>query len=452
MQYSYSWWDKSRVRLLSMVCLLVLLVSSASLAVVVDEKQAAWAGPSQYWHQVNGYGADGDMVWTWDNGASVCNSMTWHSGLGGGRYQISVFIPSNYAYTTNARYRIQDFRGGNATQLNEVDVNQAVIYGAWVDLGTYDFSGEPAVYLGDDTGEAWGTKKIGFDEVSFTPVYVPPPPPQPTGFDPQVISVTAAPASPTMGNWYDVRIVVRNNGDTGGNATIVFGEITPSGLPNLTRRYSPGSPPCAITQYVAAHGTSTFSFSVQHRWDWISAPDRWYVWLGKSALSLIPVSAIKQEAIVLKSLRNILDVESTLSTFLGAFTDGYDLASGVARSQAGFGYQPQGGTTAGIGFYDPVTVTVPQSKRYEFYSSTACTLGADIIGFADSTLVTVAAQVVLLGAARGLYVAAYDPDPDYTVLPVVTPIDFPGLDAQPDSPAKSAALTGEAGPRPSSQV
>ena len=77
------------------------------------------------------------MVWTWDNGASVCNSMTWHSGLGGGRYQISVFIPSNYAYTTNARYRIQDFRGGNATQLNEVDVNRAVIYGAWVDLGTY---------------------------------------------------------------------------------------------------------------------------------------------------------------------------------------------------------------------------------------------------------------------------------------------------------------------------
>jgi hypothetical protein len=53
-------------------------------------------------------------------------------------------------------------------------------------------------------------------------------------------------------------------------------------------------------------------------------------------------------------------------------------------------------------------------------------------------------QAVLKYAAYEYYQIAYDPDPDYMTLPTIEPIDYPELDALPDSPGKAAALAAKA--------
>jgi hypothetical protein len=79
-----------------------------------------------------------------------------------------VWIPRANATTRSAHYKVEFFVGNNYTVLKEVVVNQYAVYDAWVDLGTYDFAGEPAVFLGDNTGEAYSTKcRVGFDAVGF---------------------------------------------------------------------------------------------------------------------------------------------------------------------------------------------------------------------------------------------------------------------------------------------
>jgi hypothetical protein len=142
---------------------------ASSVSKVVDQDDAVKSGPAQYWHRVTGYGNDGDMTWTYVNGSAVCNKMVWRSGLGSGRYTISVFIPRNHATSQSAKYRIGAASGNSVTAVATVSVNQNAIYDQWVVLGTYTINGEPAVMLGDDTGESYSAtkRKVGFDAVKF---------------------------------------------------------------------------------------------------------------------------------------------------------------------------------------------------------------------------------------------------------------------------------------------
>lgn len=139
--------------------------------VIIDQTQATHSGPSQYWHDVNGLGYNNNMTWTYVNGGSVSNYMVWRSGQAAGKYDVQVFIPHNYATTRNALYQVEYFQGNNWTLMATRAVNQFNISDAWVDLGTYDFPAEPAVFLGDNTGEAYSTKRmVGFDAVKFSPI------------------------------------------------------------------------------------------------------------------------------------------------------------------------------------------------------------------------------------------------------------------------------------------
>jgi murein DD-endopeptidase MepM/ murein hydrolase activator NlpD len=136
---------------------------------VIDEDAAGRGGTPSYWHGQTGLGWNNDMLWTYVNGGAIDNWAVWRSGLAAGRYEVSVFIPRNYATTRNARYRVEYYIGDRWTIMREVSVNQYDVYDAWVSLGTYDFPGEPAVFLADDTGESYsGTKRmVGFDAVKF---------------------------------------------------------------------------------------------------------------------------------------------------------------------------------------------------------------------------------------------------------------------------------------------
>jgi cell wall-associated NlpC family hydrolase len=147
----------------------VSLVSRAEGVKNSDQDEAIKSGPLQYFIRITGLGLDGDMHMTYVNGSSLLNFMTWRSGMTPGRCSIAAFIPRNYATTRSARYRIGSWIGGTFQQIAEVRINQYAISDAFVNLGTFTFAGEPAVRLGDDTGEAYSTKRmVGFDVIRFT--------------------------------------------------------------------------------------------------------------------------------------------------------------------------------------------------------------------------------------------------------------------------------------------
>lgn len=144
---------------------------------VIDQDQAGKGGPPQYWHRIGGYGVDGDMTWTYVNGSTTCNWMVWRSGMGAGRYQVFAFIPRNYATTRNAVYWIENYYGNTWNCINKVSVNQYNCCDVWVNLGTYNFAGEPSVYLDDNTGESYNATKrmVGFDAIKFVRIDSAPP-------------------------------------------------------------------------------------------------------------------------------------------------------------------------------------------------------------------------------------------------------------------------------------
>jgi hypothetical protein len=136
--------------------------------VIIDQGQAEKGGPSQYWHTQTGLGIGGNMMWTYVNGSSVSNWMRWHSGQAAGQYQVWVYIPWNYGTTRSANYQVQN---GSST-FQTVTVNQYNYSDVWVCLGTFNFSSEPCVFLGDNTGESYsGTHRmVGFDAVKFVQI------------------------------------------------------------------------------------------------------------------------------------------------------------------------------------------------------------------------------------------------------------------------------------------
>lgn len=142
--------------------------TAAAGDIVIDQHQADRFGTPSYWKRANGYGHNGWMDYTLPNGSSRDNWMRWRSRQPAGRYTLKVFVPRNYATTRNARYLIQYLSGSNWVTAQESPVNQNVYYDAWVTIGELYLPGEPAVVLGDDTGESWRTgRKIGFDAVAF---------------------------------------------------------------------------------------------------------------------------------------------------------------------------------------------------------------------------------------------------------------------------------------------
>ncbi|MBN1208713.1 MAG: hypothetical protein JXB05_27880 [Myxococcaceae bacterium] len=135
--------------------------------VIVDNTSSRFTkyGPSQYWYTGNvGYG--GSTTYTYANGSTQSNYARWTPALlGAGYYTVYAYIPSNYATSQTAKYRIYH----NGTN-NYATVNQNNYYNAWVSLGQHYFSsnGTEYVELSDATGEAASLyRMVGFDAIKF---------------------------------------------------------------------------------------------------------------------------------------------------------------------------------------------------------------------------------------------------------------------------------------------
>jgi hypothetical protein len=171
---------------------------------IVDDKSSGFqkAGPSESWYEV-AVGYASHTYWTYNSNALVYNYAKWVPSLPqAGNYQVYAFIPKSRADTKNARYRIHH-NGQDSASV----VDQSVYFDKWVSLGTYSFAanGDEYAYLDDVTGEAYASRKIGFDAVKFvlgggvtpspTPVRtaVPPTAVPPTAVPPTTVPPTPAP-------------------------------------------------------------------------------------------------------------------------------------------------------------------------------------------------------------------------------------------------------------------
>lgn len=140
---------------------------STSTEVVVDDQSSGFTkyGPSTYWWQA-AIGYASHMWYTYVNGTTQSNYARWQPSLSGaGYYTVYAYIPSNYATSQQAKYRIYH-NGSN----NYSTVNQNGYSNVWVSLGTHYFSanGTEYVELADATGEAASTgRQLGFDAIKF---------------------------------------------------------------------------------------------------------------------------------------------------------------------------------------------------------------------------------------------------------------------------------------------
>ena len=140
---------------------------SSSTQVIVDDQSSGFTkyGPTGYWWQASiGYASH---LWsTYVNGTVQSNYARWKPSLpGAGNYTVYAYIPSNYATSQQAKYRIYH-NGAN----NYSVVNQNIYSNVWVSLGTHYFSanGTEYVELADATGEAASTSRmIGYDAIKF---------------------------------------------------------------------------------------------------------------------------------------------------------------------------------------------------------------------------------------------------------------------------------------------
>ena len=105
------------------------------------------------------------MTWTYTD-TTLSNYAQWKpSLLGAGYYTVYAYIPSNYATSVQAKYRVYA-NGGNYY----ATVNQNIYSNVWVSLGRFYFSsnGTELVELTDNTGEAYSLgRMIGFDAIRW---------------------------------------------------------------------------------------------------------------------------------------------------------------------------------------------------------------------------------------------------------------------------------------------
>ena len=139
---------------------------SSSTTVVVDDRDAGfvWGGSSGTFYGRN-TGYNSHLYWTWNHNAQLGNWAKWIPNLPtAGDWEAYVYIPSHYHGSKSARYTVRH----NGVS-HEVVINQNIYYDKWVSLGTYYFGGssDEYVYLGDNTGEVYGTRYVGFDAVKF---------------------------------------------------------------------------------------------------------------------------------------------------------------------------------------------------------------------------------------------------------------------------------------------
>jgi hypothetical protein len=167
-------------------------------------------GPSNYWHDVNGIGLDGHMLYTQNNDTAhgIENMGDWRPNLPQrAKYEVFVYIPHNYATTRGARYELYAADGRHDYTINQLSRNDE-----WVSLGTHLFNAGTGGYLRliDMTSEGYITTTIGFDTAKWQ--RRPGTPSAPTNLQPRDSVITNAKVNFT---WHD-------NAMDDGNASVNF--------------------------------------------------------------------------------------------------------------------------------------------------------------------------------------------------------------------------------------
>ena len=107
------------------------------------------------------------MTWTRNNdwGRPQYNWARWYPNLEPGRYEVSVYVPFEFATTARATYWVSH-RGGSSHRV----VDQSRLGGQWVSLGTYEFAEGRGDYvsLTDITYESYLSRLIAFDAMRWT--------------------------------------------------------------------------------------------------------------------------------------------------------------------------------------------------------------------------------------------------------------------------------------------
>ena len=170
-------------------------VTPTTTEVIVDDRDSGfvWGGPSgSFYSRSTGYA--GHLYWTWNSRTTLSNWAKWIPNLPtAGNWEVLVYIPSRYHGSKSARYTIRH----NGISHEKV-VNQNIYYNQWVSMGTYYFGGtaDEYVYLGDNTGEVYGTRFVGFDAVKFVYTGSAPWPPAPS---PTSVPGTSCAIMPVLG-------------------------------------------------------------------------------------------------------------------------------------------------------------------------------------------------------------------------------------------------------------
>ncbi len=265
-------------------------------------------------------------------------------------------------------------------------------------------------------------------------------------FLPYVANVTTMPDPALDGYSYYLKITVGNSGGLAGSATITLDESDLSGITMTGDSHGPE--PSIRTKTIPAYGEASFYFGMLHGWDWISAPpDDWQAILD-GAISCLPVGLIKEWAEGIQAADNLEKVKEVYRD-VKLLLQAEDAISALLHDSADFRYLPGPETTTGLTFDTIVTVQVADWKTNAFWTSIGHSTAGTICSYAGSRagvlgLPLLALQGVFKYAAHEYYEIAYDPDPDYMTLPAIEPIDYPELDALPDSPGKAAALAAKA--------
>jgi len=132
---------------------------------IIDDTSGGFTKGGSYWREdTRGYG--GHQWWTYVNGSKVDCWGEWRANLGGGSYEVFVYIPRYNTTSQTTKYTIYH-QGGTAVKA----VNQNIPIDQWVSLGVYTFAAGVTrqVRLTDATGEAVNSRVLAFDAVRFTP-------------------------------------------------------------------------------------------------------------------------------------------------------------------------------------------------------------------------------------------------------------------------------------------
>lgn len=139
-----------------------------ALSTYVDENQAEFSGPAEYWHTFNGdCGYNGDAVWTFSVDAEPSvNSAIWRPNISKtGAYRVLAYIPfcsNGYTDSVGVTYKIHH-SGGNSY----VQVNQASVAGSWVELGTFNFDSGTGGYVSLTDVAVTRNQSIWFDAIKW---------------------------------------------------------------------------------------------------------------------------------------------------------------------------------------------------------------------------------------------------------------------------------------------